>query len=243
MAEEHRSRGPSRSDQRESQYPLPPGEEEDRARGIPYHPRPPMAAGAVTLPSIQDPNGPYGPPAGRAWDPRAANYGASPNSANGYPPPGSAPSHQSSYSPPASSYPPPAGSQYLPPVQPHPSDSMSSYPPQDPRGPHYYASQRSMPPASYPPESYGYPYRQDRGPHSYHADYAQGGPGPAAMQHQQAAPRQRTSIACRYCRRRKVSGQCWMFLLSNTFNADNLGRYDVVAIRIHREASAQIASR
>ncbi|KAK6066966.1 C6 transcription factor [Seiridium cupressi] len=206
MAEDHRSRGPSRNDHHESQYPPPPGEEDDRSRGIPYHPRPPMAAGPVTLPSIQDPNrpnGPYGAPSGRGWDSRTATYGGSPNSANGYPPPSGGAGHQNGYSPPSSSYPPPPSHQYLPPVQPHPSDSRPGYPSQDPRGPPYYAQQRAMPPSPYN-DQYGYAYRPDRGPPGYLGDYPPGGPGQAAMQHQQAAPRQRTSIACRYCRRRKI---------------------------------------
>ncbi|KAI1865186.1 hypothetical protein JX265_008233 [Neoarthrinium moseri] len=205
MAEDHRDRGPPRHDQSsESQYPPPPGEEDDRSRGIPYHPRPQMASGTVTLPSIQDPQGPYGPPAGRAWDPRASSYGHSPNSSNGYAsPPGNAPSHQSSYSPSSggSAYPPPAGHPYLPPVQPHPNDARAPYPPPDPRGAPYYSSQRQPPP--YNPNGYDYAYRPERGPPgSYPPDYARAGPGQAVMQ--QTAPRQRTSIACRYCRRRKI---------------------------------------
>lgn len=207
MAEEYRHRGPPRNDQHESQYPPLPGEEDDRARGLPHHPRPPMAAGAVTLPSIQDPNGPYAqPPSRGGWDSRSANYGASPSSANGYPPPGSAPpSHSNGYSPPQSSYPAPPGASYLPPVQPHPTDARAGYPPQqDPRAGPYYQSQRPMPPSPYAQDSYGYAYRPDRGPPGYPGDYPPGGAGPAAMQHQQAAPRQRTSIACRYCRRRKI---------------------------------------
>ncbi|KAH8196269.1 hypothetical protein TruAng_009571 [Truncatella angustata] len=193
MAEDHRSRGPSRNDQHhESQYPPPPGEEDDRSRGIPYHPRPQMASGAVTLPSIQDPNGPYGPPQARGWDSRSGNYSGSPGSTNGYPAPGS----QGGYSPPSSSYPPPPNQQYLPPVQPHPVDSRANYPPPpppDPRGPQYYAPQR---PPYNNADNYGYAYRPDRGPPGY--ENYQGGP-PGSMQHQQAAPRQRTSIACGKC--------------------------------------------
>lgn len=205
MAEEHRLRGPPRNDQHhESQYPPPPGEEDDRSRGIPYHPRPQMAAGPVTLPSIQDPTGPYGQPPTRGWDSRNSNYGASPSSSNGYPPPSGGQNQQNGYSPTSSSsYPPPPGHQYLPPVQPHPNDARANFPPQDPRGAPYYPPQRSMPP--YNQDNYAYAYRPERGPPGY-GDYPQGGPGPAGMQHQQAAPRQRTSIACRYCRRRKVSG-------------------------------------
>ncbi|KAH8811390.1 hypothetical protein F5884DRAFT_854740 [Xylogone sp. PMI_703] len=48
----------------ESQYPPPPGEEDDRARA--YHQRIPSAPGSVTLPSIS----PYMPNGGYAPDPR-----------------------------------------------------------------------------------------------------------------------------------------------------------------------------
>ncbi len=207
MAEDLRSRGlPQRNNQADDhQYPPVVGEEDDRSRGIPYHPRPQMATGPLTLPAIQDPHGAYGPSGGRGWEPRAGSYGPSPVSTNGYPPPppgSSAPS--SSYSPATAgnAYPPPGpGHQYLPPVQPHPQDSRASFPP-DPRAPQYYSSQR--PPVPYN-DPYGYAYRPDRGPPgAYPPDYPRAAPGGGAVM-QQSAPRQRTSIACRYCRRRKVS--------------------------------------
>ncbi|ORY67462.1 uncharacterized protein BCR38DRAFT_407440 [Pseudomassariella vexata] len=209
MAEDHRNRGPPpRIDHNDaSQYPLPPGEEDERSRAIPYHPRPQMATGAVTLPSIQDPYGASGHPPGRGWDPRANSYGASPSSTNGYPPPpGSVQAPQPSYSPSngAGGYPPPQppGPQYLPPVQPHPQDARAVYPPPpDPRAQPYYAAQRGQVP--YNPDPYQFAYRPDRGgpPGAYPPEYVRG-PGGAVMQ--QSAPRQRTSIACRYCRRRKI---------------------------------------
>lgn len=207
MAEDHRSRGlpQQRSNQADDhQYPPIAGsEEDDRSRGIPYHPRPQMATAPLTLPSIQDPHGAYGSSGGRGWEPRAGSYGPSPASTNGYPPPGSS-TPGTSYSPltAGSAYPPPGPSpQYLPPVQPPPQDSRGSYPP-DPRAPQYYAAQRQPVPYNDP---YGYVYRPDRGPPgAYPADYPRAAPGGAAVM-QQSAPRQRTSIACRYCRRRKVS--------------------------------------
>jgi hypothetical protein len=65
-------------------------------------------------------------------------------------------------------------------------------------------------PNGYPPDPRAYqqdpyrappgPYRDDRG---YQQDYGRG--GPQHMAFSQSAPRQRTAIACRYCRRRKVS--------------------------------------
>ncbi|KAK7946470.1 uncharacterized protein PG986_010791 [Apiospora aurea] len=57
MAEDRRSRGPRHDHNDESQYPPPPGEEDERSRSIAYHSRSQMASGAVTLPSIQDPRG------------------------------------------------------------------------------------------------------------------------------------------------------------------------------------------
>lgn len=205
MAEDHRSRGPRHDQAEESQYPPLPGEEDDR-RGLPYHARPAMASGAVTLPSIQDAHGGYGPP-GRAWDPRTGSYGTSPSSANGYapPPPGNAPPPQGNYSPAGTSggYPPPPGHHYLPPVQPLPPDGRGSYPPSDPRAPQYYSPGRPGPPGA----NYDFAYRPDRGgpPGPYGGyppqDYARVGQ-PGMMQ--PSAPRQRTSIACKYCRRRKI---------------------------------------
>ncbi|KAI5867695.1 hypothetical protein GGS23DRAFT_189679 [Durotheca rogersii] len=205
MAEERRNIGqPPRHDQTdESPYPPVPSEDDDRARAIPYHSRPQMSAGAVRLPSIMDGPGAYGPPAGRTWDPRATGYGPSPNSTNGYPPP-PAPSHalqSASYSPsgPGNAFPPPGANHpsYLPPVHAPTPDPRASYPP-GPRTPSYfqgYGGNQSV---------YDFAYRQDRGASgTYTGEYARGGPGAAAVM-QQSAPRQRTSIACRYCRRRKI---------------------------------------
>lgn len=250
MAEEHRNRGPPHRNDHldDSQYPPPPGEDEDRSRAIAHHPRPQMAAGPVTLPSIQDPHGAYGPPAARGWDPRANNYGASPNSTNGYPPPpGSAQAPHNGYSPSSSSsggYPAPSNHQYLPPVQPHPHDPRASYPP-DPRQGPYYPQQQRPPMQPYGANSYDFAYRPERGPPgAYPQDYGRGGPGPGVMQ--QSAPRQRTSIACKYCRRRKVSlGEAiyrskWSFEFTY---ANVFYRYGAAATRIRLGESAPTASR
>lgn len=202
MAEDQRGRGPSQRN--------------DPADNAPYPARPPMTSAAVTLPSMQDPHGLGGSGGGRHWDSRASGYGPSPASANGYPAPGTPLQQPTSYSPSGSSgaYAPPgsASQQYLPPVQPHPQDGRGGYPAPDPRSAPYYAGQQRPPmsqgpgpmpgPAGPGPAPYGnydYGYRADRHPGSY-ADYARGG----AQMLQQSAPRQRTSIACRYCRRRKV---------------------------------------
>lgn len=206
----HRDHPPTHEQNDDSQYPPILGEEDDRSRIIPHRPRPQMATGAVTLPSIQDRSDMHGFPSVRSWDSRASGYGPSPASANGYPPPPSAPAPPgTSYSPAGSSssaYPPPGGphQQYpLPPVQPHTQDPRSSYPP-DPRAQAYYAAQA---PGAFGggANMYDYGYRQDRGPPgSYPPEYVRGSAGGAVISHGQSAPRQRTSIACKYCRRRKI---------------------------------------
>ncbi|KAI0162226.1 hypothetical protein GGR57DRAFT_315252 [Xylariaceae sp. FL1272] len=186
----------------DSQYPPLPGEEDDRPRAIPQLPRSQMASGAVTLPSIQDRPDMYNPQGPRPWDPRGSGYGPSPTSSNGYPPPPGAASMPpgSNYSPSASGvpYPPPGSHQPypLPPVHAHPQDPRTAYP-ADPRAQGFYAQPGSF------NGGYDYGYRQDRGPPGpYPPEYARGGPAGAVMQ--TTAPRQRTSIACKYCRRRKI---------------------------------------
>lgn len=157
-------------------------------------PRGTMAA-SVTLPSIQDPHGGnyagQPPPPGRGYppDPRYA----SPSGGNGYPPPGQS-GHPSGYLPPLQT-----GSD--PRSQGYPSEHRSSYyddrrhPQYSDYPPDYYYRQQGPPPNGYSRDYRGPP------PGSYPPDFGQGvGPSMA-----QAAPRQRTSIACRYCRKRKVS--------------------------------------
>ncbi|KAI8627062.1 hypothetical protein F5Y19DRAFT_187555 [Xylariaceae sp. FL1651] len=209
MAGDHPNRGPPlrHNQYDDSQYPPIPGEENERSRAIPHHPRSQMASGAVTLPSIQDRPDMYRSSSTRSWDPRASGYGPSPTSTNGYPPPVGAPAPPgTNYSPSSSgsAYPPPGShsSYSLPPVQSHAQDPRNSYS-TDPRAQAYYAAQAS---GSFTGAAnmYDYGYRQDRGPpSSYPPDYARGGP-PGGAVLQQSAPRQRTSIACKYCRRRKI---------------------------------------
>ncbi|GJD03844.1 C6 transcription factor [Colletotrichum higginsianum] len=168
-------------------------------------------AAPVTLPSIQDPHGAYGQPAyPRSYppdprgDPRASNYSASPNSVNGYPPP------QPGGHPPQ-----------LPPLQPPGDPRSPTYPPPPDARDDYYRS-RQPPPPQYggdpyyqdyhnrqgPPPPGRYPDYPPPGPGGPRYDYPPGAPrydyGPGGPAMQQAAPRQRTSIACRYCRKRKV---------------------------------------
>ncbi|KAI0021438.1 hypothetical protein F4780DRAFT_290878 [Xylariomycetidae sp. FL0641] len=211
MPADPRRRAPSRHEQNhDSQYPPVPDEEEDRSNTYAHRSRPSMAAGTVTLPSIQDAHGAYPPPEDRSWDSRTPGYGPSPNSAHAYPPPPPpqpAPSQQyahAPYSPSSghSAYPPPPGSNpqaYLPPVAPPGADPRAAYA-ADPRGAPYYAPPHAVPYGS--PTAYEYGYRGDRG-HPYGQEYGRPGPPPGAVM-QQSAPRQRTSIACKYCRRRKI---------------------------------------
>ncbi|KAI0848174.1 hypothetical protein F5Y00DRAFT_94014 [Daldinia vernicosa] len=188
MAEDRRHRGqqPSHDQNDETVYPhesgFLPDEEEVRTRVIAYHSRPQMASGAVRLPAIQDP---YAQP-------------------NGYPlPPGAPAPPSTGYSPPTvgNAYPPPPSSlppclpPYLPAVHAPAPDPRASYPPQDPMG-QYFANYNS-------PHPYEFQFRSDRGAVGQYPEFARGGPVGAGVM-QQSAPRQRTSIACRYCRRRKI---------------------------------------
>ena len=173
-------------------YPPPPGEEEDRMqshRHLP--PRPggqpaPMSSSGMTLPSIQDAT-PHYAVGGRGYgpppDPRSAgSFSASPINANGYATPQAPPTQL-----PAFQYPP--DQRY--------GDIYS----QPGRGAHYQPQEAY---ASYPS---GGAYRPSPpGPtyNPYQHDYPRVGTH-APPTSQQAAPRQRTSIACRYCRKRKVS--------------------------------------
>ncbi|PSS03306.1 hypothetical protein BD289DRAFT_478763 [Coniella lustricola] len=167
----------------ESAYPPPPGEEDDRQRSQYQHLPPPAH---VTLPPIQDGHPAYGARYAPQPDPRVqGNFAASPTGTNGY------------GAPPPSNY-------QLPPVQP-PTDHRYNGEPQ--HRPYYEARGGSYPPVPPPPqtgqpqpEQYNYTYRPSPGAMPYGAEYARAGPSNAA----QAAPRQRTSIACSYCRRRKI---------------------------------------
>lgn len=212
--------GGSPHSQYQQQPPPPPGDDRSRQSQPP-----------VTLPPMRDPNGGYaqqqpgypGPP------PAASNgYAPPPPGANGYTAP-----PQNGQAPLPHLQPPQADSRsptYPPPADPRDEYYAQRRPPPYDRDA-YYAAYRGHPP---PPDYYGRgqppppphddyhrghpPPRHEgefRPPHPYEAEYAnghprngypypQGGPMPSGPQLQQAAPRQRTSIACRYCRKRKV---------------------------------------
>ncbi|VUC21912.1 unnamed protein product [Clonostachys rosea] len=157
-------------------------------------------AASITLPPMQDHRaGGYGPPPhpqGYSYpsDPRYA----SPNATNGYPPPPGQPG----YLPPPQQQPDPRAPSYRPPehhYQGRPPPSYSHDPHYPPPQDYYYRQQAQGPP---PPPSH-YPYGPPGGAplHHYPPEYAQA----QAPQMAQAAPRQRTSIACKYCRKRKMS--------------------------------------
>ncbi|OQE41772.1 hypothetical protein PENCOP_c004G06391 [Penicillium coprophilum] len=138
------------------------------------------------------------------------------------------PEDQAPYPYPPTSYPPPPDQdrayQYPPPAQYAPSQ----YPPP----PQYAPSQYS--PAQYPDPRYPHPqamnaihgaqdpYRLPPPPGPYRADAygPQAGQGP----YQAAAPRQRTAIACRYCRRRKI--RCSGFETSADGRCSNCVRFN-----------------
>ncbi|KAJ5502689.1 hypothetical protein N7463_005563 [Penicillium fimorum] len=138
------------------------------------------------------------------------------------------PDDQAPYPYPPTSYPPPPDQdrayQYPPPAQYAPSQ----YPPP----PQYAPSQYS--PAQYPDPRYPHPqamnaihgaqdpYRLPPPPGPYRADAygPQAGQGP----YQAAAPRQRTAIACRYCRRRKI--RCSGFETSADGRCSNCVRFN-----------------
>ncbi|PHH68127.1 hypothetical protein CDD82_822 [Ophiocordyceps australis] len=184
-----------------------------------HQPAPPRSTMATTvgLPSMQDSRGyaspvapqppppPHGQtPGARPPYPHDARYIASPNAANGYPSPSPSAGQQTP-------------STFLPPLQPGLPDPRSpAYPPPPDQRGNYYEDRR---PPQYPdhhqaqqyPEAYFYrgapagpvpPNGYPRPPQPAYPDYGQSTGAPPAMS--QAAPRQRTSIACRYCRKRKI---------------------------------------
>ncbi|TID19352.1 hypothetical protein E6O75_ATG06690 [Venturia nashicola] len=125
------------------------------------------------------------------------------------PPPAQASYH---YPPPPSQAPPPQQAAYPPASQPPTTlPSLSERYPQQPppdMALHHPATPQypPQPPPGYPPQQAHYhqppyrthdPYRGPPPPHGAH-------PYPYPPQQHQPAPRQRTAIACRYCRRRKI---------------------------------------
>ncbi|OIW30635.1 hypothetical protein CONLIGDRAFT_285893 [Coniochaeta ligniaria NRRL 30616] len=189
---ESHPRSPPRGDSASYPYPPQSGPWEDRRPPPPTFQLPPMAQPNVTLPSIHGIyQQSYGPSAGPSnpppVDPRLApsNYAQSPTAANGHGPPPPGPPPQGAPYPPQYHGPPPPGPHGAPPPGPYAD---------------YYALQHRQPPSYPAPPQNGYgPYPGYPGGSPY-GEYVQGG----HPQQQQIAPRQRTSIACRYCRKRKI---------------------------------------
>ncbi|KAL2830222.1 hypothetical protein BDW59DRAFT_141264 [Aspergillus cavernicola] len=124
----------------------------------------------------ENPSGHYPPPTSQYPYPPAS-----------YPPP-------ASYAPPAP-YPPPAGDHHYPPP-PAQYPPQSQYPPQP--------NMAAVHPPVHVPDGYRLPPPPPAGPYRPDVAYSQQPPPPGAGVVYQAAPRQRTAIACRYCRRRKI---------------------------------------
>ncbi|KHO00367.1 Zn(2)-C6 fungal-type DNA-binding domain protein [Metarhizium album ARSEF 1941] len=209
-----------------SRQHLPPPADEPRASSDSS--RAGMAA-SVTLPSIHDPrSSPYGAPAppsggrGYAHDPRYA----SPNAVNGYPPPPSGQQPPSSYLPPMQSQ-DPRGSAYHPAehrLGPYFDDRRG---PSHPEGAYGQDAYFYRPPPGAPPNGYPRPH-----PGAYGPEYAQ--PGNAPPQMAQAAPRQRTSIACRYCRKRKVCSSSISLLDFGCWRVCSLLLIDILVLPLGR---------
>lgn len=234
-AEDRYAQPPPHASHPQPHYP-PPGEGAQRPS---EDPRGNMAA-SVSLPSMHDPRPPgYGQPPhsqghGYPSDPRYA----SPNTTNGYPTPGQ---QAGGYLPPLQQQSDPRSSGYRPPEQYNPGRQPGQYS-QDPQYPHhdpYYY--RPPPQAPHGPPN-AYPYHPQGSSAMPYPEYgqAQGGAPPMA----QAAPRQRTSIACKYCRKRKASRPAYTnatTLSSASDHANLMCRFAAVVTRALREESVRTA--
>lgn len=194
---------PSDEDDERKQYHLPPVAPRPTALpSMTAHP-PPQPQGAGFPPEYRHSERGYAPD--QRYPPDQSNWSSvSPTNSNGYPPP------------------PPDQRYQLPPVQ------MAQERPRDYNGGRQYPERRQygerrqypdqyyqgQPPPP-PPAPHGgagvyvepYQYRFPPPGPQYPYDYTRVGanaPPPAPPPPQQAAPRQRTSIACRYCRKRKI---------------------------------------
>ncbi|KAK0655205.1 hypothetical protein B0T16DRAFT_450932 [Cercophora newfieldiana] len=205
---------PPREQPKDTHYPPPPEEDDRRA-----HQQPSTTPNTMTLPpfnSYASVSQGY-PPEQRYAEPRypseryapeqrydsKGNWSESPTNQNGY----SAPPPRAYEPQPPPSQPPRERTQYD-----RPPDGRGYDPRYEDRArysdPYYQQPPPSGRGGGYPsgPDPYGYRY-QPPGPYPGYHDYPRGGPNippVTAPPPQQAAPRQRTSIACRYCRKRKI---------------------------------------
>ncbi|KAK3331117.1 hypothetical protein B0H66DRAFT_528446 [Apodospora peruviana] len=207
MADEHRGgRGyPPRDSLDGSSYPPPPGDQDDRRS---QYPLPPGPSSSIDLPPISS----YPPPTpGYPSDPR---YSDPRYPQDQRPWATSSPTNPNGYAPPDGRYP-------LPPVSASADrrqyddrraydrqyDDRRAYDDRRQYSDPYYQSQQGQGRGGPYNESYRYPYPPSTTSYPF-ADYSRGGsatsPTQAAPPQAQAAPRQRTSIACRYCRKRKI---------------------------------------
>ena len=287
---------PSRDGPEQSNYPSPPGDDEERRSQYPLppltttnmamHPSAPAPAQAPAPPNgyphdqrfpdsrfgagqryPQDPRGdprsdprsdPRGDPRGAWTDARAQpnnGYGSpNPPPSGGYPPISATPPAYAPANPnlPAGGFAPPTSQYQLPPV--HAAQDQRPY---DDRRPYDERGQypdRGMPSDPYyqqgPPHQgrsggYGADVYQYRYPPAPNYPYGPGAPAPPPPQPQQAAPRQRTSIACKYCRKRKVSARhCFPIVLLYTSFLLTLwlDRFVAVGTRIRPMASVPTAT-
>ncbi|GKZ94543.1 transcriptional regulator family: Fungal Specific TF [Aspergillus niger] len=126
---------------------------------------------------------------------------------------------QAPHYPPSSQYP------YPPASYPPTSYPPTSYPPpehQYPPAPGQYPPPPNM--AAIPPPQSQDPYRMAPPPGSYRPPDMYSAPPPPQVVYQAAAPRQRTAIACRYCRRRKI--RCSGFESSQDGRCSNCIRFN-----------------
>lgn len=177
----------------------------------------------ASLPSIYDPN----------------SYPQLTVPGNGYPPdlPRALPNIVNDFPSPDQQGLPQQQPPYLPPLQPQTDPGSLAYPPSDQRGGYYKNHLPPRPGYRQEPYSSDTYYDCDYRDHlaSFVYEYPPGGAG-AAPQLTQAAPRQRASIACNYCRRRKV---CDVRHGSRLFHVVNLHRFDAVVSKALREPNAK----
>ncbi|PWY75880.1 hypothetical protein BO83DRAFT_387878 [Aspergillus eucalypticola CBS 122712] len=149
------------------------------------------------------------------------------------------PNRQGPYRNPNDQYPPPPqwnpsqpeqpGDGQQPPHYPYPPVSYppGSYPPPPADHPYPSAPGQYPPPpnmAAIPPPQSHDPYRMAPPPGSYRPPDMYSAPPPPQVVYQAAAPRQRTAIACRYCRRRKI--RCSGFESSQDGRCTNCIRFN-----------------
>ncbi|KFA65658.1 hypothetical protein S40285_06028, partial [Stachybotrys chlorohalonatus IBT 40285] len=192
----------------EAHHHPPPSDDPHRSSHAPHGSRAVMAA-SVTLPSIQD------------HRPGAGGYGLQPQTAHGYPtdPRYASPNAVNGYPPPAAQSQQSSGpNTYLPPLQPQPDPRSPGYPPQDQRSSYYDDRRPQQYPEPYPQGDYYYSGAQPSASNGYSREHRGANPFTNDFSHvppmSQAAPRQRTSIACKYCRKRKVRIFFFVFLSS-----------------------------